>query len=44
MLKCSHILCKVDNIRDCVAQLEQAGFSVQWGGRSGAGAQCVGVV
>ncbi|CAI2005150.1 Uncharacterised protein [Klebsiella pneumoniae] len=32
MLRCSHILCKVDNIRDCVAQLEQAGFSVQWGG------------
>lgn len=32
MLKCSHILCKVDNIRDCVSQLEQAGFSVQWGG------------
>lgn len=32
MLKCSHILCKVDNIRDAVAQLERAGFSVQWGG------------
>jgi hypothetical protein len=31
MLKCSHILCKVDNLRDSVAQLEQAGFSVQWG-------------
>ncbi|WP_167013688.1 VOC family protein [Candidatus Pantoea multigeneris] len=32
MLKCSHILCKVDNIHACVAQLEQAGFCVQWGG------------
>lgn len=32
MLKCSHILCKVDNIHDCVDQLERAGFTVQWGG------------
>ncbi|MEN4546041.1 VOC family protein [Pantoea agglomerans] len=33
MLNCSHILCKVDNLRDAVALLEQAGFSVQWGGK-----------
>lgn len=35
MLKCSHILCKVDNLGDAVASLEQAGFSVQWGGKPG---------
>lgn len=33
MLNCSHILCKVDNLLVAVAHLEQAGFSVQWGGR-----------
>lgn len=35
MLKCSHILCKVDNLQQGVADLEQAGFSVQWGGKPG---------
>lgn len=32
MLKCSHILCKVPHIGECVAQLAQAGFCVQRGG------------
>ena len=32
MLRCSHILCKVRRIDDCVRDLELAGFSVQRGG------------
>ncbi|EMM6760066.1 VOC family protein [Pluralibacter gergoviae] len=32
MLRCSHILCKVSRIDDCVRDLELAGFSVQRGG------------
>lgn len=31
MLRCSHILCKVDNLAYAVASLEQAGFKMQWG-------------
>lgn len=31
MLKCSHILCKVNNISDVVGDYEAEGFSIQWG-------------
>lgn len=31
MLKCSHILCKVNNISDVVRDYEAEGFSIQWG-------------
>ena len=33
MLQCSHILCKVDKLAETVNQLQQAGFSMQWGSR-----------
>ncbi|MBY9080393.1 VOC family protein [Paenibacillus sp. HN-1] len=31
MLKCSHILCRVDNVADVVRNYEALGFTVQWG-------------
>ncbi|GIQ70291.1 hypothetical protein DUZ99_06035 [Xylanibacillus composti] len=31
MLKCSHILCRVNNIAEVVRDLEAEGFSVEWG-------------
>ncbi|MGN9841245.1 VOC family protein [Nonomuraea sp. H19] len=31
MLKCSHILCKVDDIRAAVGDYSSLGFSVEWG-------------
>lgn len=31
MLKCSHILCRVDDIAEVVRNYEALGFSVQWG-------------
>ncbi|MCG7409835.1 VOC family protein [Paenibacillus sp. ACRRX] len=31
MLKCSHILCKVDNISQVVRDYEALGFTMQWG-------------
>lgn len=31
MLKCSHILCKVNNISNLVRDYEELGFSIEWG-------------
>ena len=34
MLKLSHISCRVDNLYEVAKQVEEMGFTIEWGGLS----------
>lgn len=35
MLKLSHISCRVDNLYEVAKQVEEMGFTIEWGGLPG---------